>query len=308
MTVLIQTIDLSKRYGNIQALDKVKLKISEGDIHGLFGANGAGKSTCIRVLTGITEPDSGDIDLVGVNVIDDPVSAREHCSTIVEIPKVHGSQTAYELLMFYGQLEGDPVEDVKDRVYEAARLTGLGELLNKKFGKMSMGQQHRTEVARAIVANKPIMMMDEPFVGIDVESKKNLKDHFKKWVKAEKGRCIIFTSHNLLENEGFVNKMSFIAQGKIIDTGTVSSFKRKYLKSMYIIEVDNVTDAIVELQKLKNVKVVGLENETIKLNLKSDKDMKAVTKALAIKDIGIIKVDKQGTMEDVFAKLAGGQK
>ncbi|MCU0799908.1 MAG: ABC transporter ATP-binding protein [Candidatus Thermoplasmatota archaeon] len=303
MIPLILTRDLCKSYAKVKALDHVSLSIVEGSILGLFGANGAGKSTLIRVLSGITRPDSGSVMVKGVDVVQNPTLVRDVCSTIVEIPNFSKGMRLYDLLEYYYGLSGEEPSEMEERLKEAVYVTGTGDVLDKKFGRMSLGQQHRAEIARAIATSKDIMLLDEPFIGIDVETKKKLKDHFRKWVDERPGRAIIFTSHNLLENEEFVNSISFIKEGRIMDSGTLDYFKNKYLKASYVFEVDDISSAIITLQSLKDVQIDKFEGNNIYLTLKEEKMVKIVNKELSLRNVGILQFKRTGSVEDVFSHI-----
>lgn len=308
MTPLVGITDLNKRYGKIQALDMANMAIEEGTIHGLFGANGAGKSTMIRIIMGITEPDSGMIELKGLDVIKRPVEARNYCTPVVEIPFLYKYMRLYDLLHFYCEISGIENEEIDDRIEEALHMTGTGGIIEKRFDKMSLGQQHRTEVARAIATANDILLMDEPFIGIDIETKRRLKIHFRKWVKAKPGRAILFTSHNLMENEGFVDVLTFLLNGRTMETGSVEHFKSKYLKPTFRFQLDNLEGGIVVIQTLPDVKIERFENDTVWVSLKKEDQVKTIIKSLSLKDIGVMNFDREGSVEDVFGSLMGVQK
>ncbi len=299
----MKTTDLFKRYDKVLALNQANLMVEEGTIHGLFGANGAGKSTMIRILTGITKPDAGDVSIKGVDVVSDPVQARSICTPVVEIPLLYKKMRLYEMLEFYCEIGGVKDEEIDERIEEALYLTGTGDILNKRFGKMSLGQQHRSEVARAISTSNDILLMDEPFIGIDIDTKRRLKIHFRKWVKEEPGRAILFTSHNLMENEGFVDIITFLMNGRTMETGSVDHFKNKYLKPTFMFELDDINSGILELQKMEHVKIEKVEGNKIWLSLQNEYQVKEMIKKLSINDIGVNNFQREGSVEDVFSKL-----
>lgn len=303
MNPVINVEGLNRRYGKIQALDNVSLRIGEGDIHGLFGPNGAGKSTLIRVLSGITQPDSGLASIKDLDVVGEPTRAREMCTTVVEIPMLYGNMRLYDLLMFFCSMNGMNRKEAEDSMMEAVHITSIGDIMDKRFSRMSLGQQHRVEVARAIATAKDIMLMDEPFIGIDIDSKKRLKDHFRRWVKEKKGRAIIFTSHNLLENEGLVNRVSFIFRGRLIDTGSIDEIKSRYLVAGYTLDVDDTSKAVSTLSGLQGVRIEKVEGKRIWLLLEDDGLLLEVNRSLAGSGVCINQLQRSGSMEDVFTKL-----
>ncbi|MGA1822503.1 MAG: ABC transporter ATP-binding protein [Thermoplasmatota archaeon] len=304
MKILLSTRGLCRNFGPIKALDMVDLDLHEGEVHGLFGANGAGKSTFIRVVTGIIPPVSGSIDLMGIDVVSDPVGSREYATTIVEIPKLYQNMNLYELLRFYCQFSGMEDSAVDDRILEAVDITGCSDIAFKKFGKMSLGQQHRAEVARAIATARNILFMDEPFIGIDITTKMNLKRFFSEWVRNEPDRAVLFTSHNLLENEGFVNRLSFIENGRIVESNRIDHFRRKYLKPRYSIEVDDVAGGIIALQNMNGIRIEKFEGDIIFIEISGDARVMDVNLRLAEREIGVLQMTRIGSMEDVFTAVS----
>lgn len=303
MNNIITVKDLCKNYGEIKALDHADFSVEEGTIHGLFGANGAGKSTMIRIIIGITQPDSGFVNVKGLDVIREPDNARKFCTPVVEIPFLYKDMRLYDMLEFYCELNGIYGDEIDRKIEEALYLTGTGDILDKKYGQMSLGQQHRSEVARAIATANDIMMMDEPFIGIDIDTKRNLKIFLRKWVKEEPGRGIVFTSHNLMENEGLVDRLTFIMRGKTIETGTVDSFKSKHLKPTYVLTVDDTKTARDLITKTDHVRFDREEGNKIWVSLEKEETIKKLVSNLAINNVGVMGVERYGSVEDVFSKM-----
>jgi ABC-2 type transport system ATP-binding protein len=201
-------------------------------------------------------------------------------------------------------MAGVKKEEIDDRIAEAVFLTGTSDIIEKKFGKMSLGQQHRVEVARAIATANDILLMDEPFIGIDIDTKRRLKVHFKKWVREKPGRAIVFTSHNLMENEGFVDILTFIMKGRTVETGSVDHFKTKYLKPTFVFQLDDIENGILVLQAMKDVKIDKVEDGKVWISLTKEEILKEVNKSLALKDIGVLSFKREGSVEDVFSHIS----
>jgi ABC-type multidrug transport system ATPase subunit len=303
MTELISIKGLCKTYGLIKALNHADFSVQEGEIHGLFGANGAGKSTMIRIIIGITKPDSGFINVKGIDVVNDPDKVREVCTPVVEIPFLYKDMRLFDMLDFFCELNGIYGDEKEMRIKEALYLTGTGDILDKRYGLMSLGQQHRSEVARAIATSNDIMMMDEPFIGIDIDTKRNLKIYLRKWVKEKPGRAIVFTSHNLMENEGLVDKLTFIMNGKTIETGTVDHFKSAHLKPTFILTVDNIEKARSIILKSDYARYDQEDKDKIWVSVEEEENVKKLIKELALEDIGVMGVERSGSVEDVFSKM-----
>lgn len=303
MRSLISVRGLTKAYGRIMALDNVDLDIYEGEIHGLFGANGAGKSTFIRVATGVTAPDSGTIEVLGVDVVADHDAVRDRCTTIVEIPMIPPQMVLYDILKFYCRVAGVPGAEIKERIAEAVSVTGVGDILFKKFGRMSLGQQHRVEVARGIATAGDLLMMDEPYIGIDIGTKRVLKNYFRSWVREREGRGVVFTSHNLLENENFVDRLTFIKDGRIVETDRLGAFKSKYLKTRFSLEMDDFEKGVGLVETMGIGRIEEREGNSIILQLENEDDIKRIHRELTLGGVCVEQMKRLGSIEEIFSTL-----
>ncbi|MGA1822507.1 MAG: ABC transporter ATP-binding protein [Thermoplasmatota archaeon] len=303
MKPVISVRGLRKTYGRVTALDNVDLDIYEGEIHGLFGANGAGKSTFIRVVTGITAPDSGSIEVLGMDVVSDHDTVRGLCTTIVEIPMIPPEMILYDILAFYCRVAGIVEDDIRERIAEAVSVTGIGDIMFKKFGKMSLGQQHRVEVARGIATAGDLLMMDEPFIGIDIGTKRELKNYFRSWVREKDGRGVVFTSHNLLENENFVDRLTFIKNGRIVETDRLSAFKTKYLKTRFSIEMDDIEKGVDLINEMNLGAIESQEGNSLIIQLQDEEMIKRINREMALRGVCVEQVVRLGNIEEIFSTL-----
>jgi ABC-2 type transport system ATP-binding protein len=238
MDNIMHAENLTKRYGDRIVVDGVGIEVNGGEIFGLFGPNGSGKSTILRMLTGITRPSRGTVT-IGLNgrsvkVSNDPLLVREHASILTETPALYENMELYQYLRFYARLSRIPADDLSRRVLEAVTIVGMEDHLYRPLRQMSMGERQRVEIARVLIKNSPIMFLDEPFNGIDITTRREIRDYLKNvWLNED--RCVFFTSHNLLESEHFVDRFSFIYQGKIIASGDEDELKARFSTTKYAI-------------------------------------------------------------------------
>lgn len=217
---IIEIINLTKTYkGNKKpSVDGISLKIRQGEIFGLLGPNGAGKTTTISILCGLFAPSKGEVFIDGLSVRKD----KERIKTIIGIvPQdiaLYPSLTAYENLRFIGRMYGLKGKILKERITMYVELLGLQESLNKKISTFSGGMKRRINLVAGLLHNPKIVFLDEPTVGVDVQSRNLMVQYLKELNKT--GTTIIYTSHYLQEAECLCSRVALMDNGKIIVQGT----------------------------------------------------------------------------------------
>lgn len=290
-----------KKYGDIQALSDAALEVKPGEIFGLFGPNGAGKTTFVRVLTGLTNPDSGNARVCGVDVIACPNAVRRHTSILVEHPYFYEKMKLKNYLKFYAKLCNISSSQVDKKVAKAVEIVGMEKKIGIRLQTMSMGERQRAEIARVLIKSAEVLFLDEPFNGIDLEMRKKLRSYLK--LLLEDGKCIFFTSHNLLEAEQIVDKFAIINQGKIIAVGTSQDLKDKYLMPKLFIRLKNPQKGLEILQGKAEYNQSEIDQEGICITLKRKDDIPNLIRFLAAQDLEIYEIKSLGTMEDVFSQV-----
>lgn len=305
---------LTKVYRDRIVVDDVKFNIRGGEIFGLFGPNGSGKSTILRMLTGITRPTKGRIgftkDGKNVSVLNDPMAIREHASILTETPALYEGMELFHYLHFYGRLSRIPEDDLSKRVLEAVSIVGMEDHLYRPLRQMSMGERQRVELARVLLKDSPIIFLDEPFNGIDITTRREIRDYLKNvWLNED--RCVFFTSHNLLESEHFVDRFAFIYQGKIIASGDEDELKKRFATKKFIIHFQDKPSAREAFQTLiptgilQEGEVVG---HRIFLTLSATDDLNLIIQTLVGNNITFQEIHPVGTIEDIFIELVDSKK
>ncbi len=208
--IVLQTKNLSKKYRNFIALDNVDMTVYREDIYGLIGRNGAGKTTVMKVVTGLTEKSGGEFEIFSEKGASDSVKRRIGC--LIENPAFFGGLTAYENLKYYAFQKG--ITDMKS-IDEALALVNLTEVKNKKFRKFSLGMKQRLGIAFAMLDNPDLIILDEPINGLDPIGISELRDTFRK-LNVERGITFIISSHILSELYVIANRFLFIDKGKVL--------------------------------------------------------------------------------------------
>jgi len=221
--VLIQ--NLQKRYGKVEAVKDVSFKIEPGEIFGLLGPNGAGKTTTLRALCTLTTPDAGRIEVSGISVVDRPREARQRLGYVAQEVALDKVLTGRELLQLQAALYHLPNAVAKERINTVINLLGLEEWANKRTGTYSGGLRKRLDLAAGLLHAPDVLVLDEPTVGLDIESRFVVWDFLRQL--RESGTTVLITSHYLEEIDVLANRVAIIDRGVVIATGTPSELKDK---------------------------------------------------------------------------------
>lgn len=216
---------LKKRYGSLEAVKDISFKVQSGEIFGLLGPNGAGKTTTIRCLCTLTKPDAGKIEVGGVSVIDRPKAARRRLGYVAQEVALDKVLTGRELLQLQAALYHLPKEKAKERIAQLLALLGLEEYADKKTGTYSGGIRKRLDLAAGLLHQPEVLVLDEPSVGLDIESRFVVWDFLRKLREA--GTTVLITSHYLEEIDALADRLAIIDRGVVIAQGTPSELKNR---------------------------------------------------------------------------------
>lgn len=164
---MIEVKEISRNYGSFQALKKVSFTIQKGEIAGLLGLNGAGKTTCLRILTGYLSPTSGTAFIDGISASEDPLAVKSRIGYLPEVPPLYPELTVKDYLHFVARLRGLPEEQFEDEFLRVTTLTNLEKVRHVLTGTLSLGYRKRTGIAQALIGNPPVLVFDEPISGLD---------------------------------------------------------------------------------------------------------------------------------------------
>ena len=302
---ILQIENLHKSYDKFEAIKGIDLNIKKGDIYGLLGPNGAGKSTLIKTITGLEKMTSGKIIFE-----ESEISINKYKKNIGLLPQdiaLYLDFTAKENVTFFCSLYGYRGKDLKERVDKALEFVGLLDIKNKKAKEFSGGMKRRLNMACAIAHNPRLIIMDEPTVGIDPQSRNHILDSVKKL--NEQGSTIIYTSHYMEEVEELCNNISIMDRGKVIANGS-----KEYLKSnlvdynVYTIQLkSNLYNIKNYISKIEGVKNVVIEDKEIQCYYSKDINILQKLINTISNHGGVIENIKNEipTLESVFLTLTG---
>ncbi len=217
--------NLTRYYGNFLALDNFSLKIKENEDVALLGPNGAGKTTAIKILCGLLRPSSGTAYIDGINVIEERELALSKVGAIIETPEFYPYLTPEETISYLGRLRGMRKAGLKSRMDEVIKLVRLDGWTKVKIEKFSHGMKQRLAVAQALLHDPPILILDEPALGLDPRGIMEMRKIFK---ETGKEKTIFYASHLLAEVAQVCDKIAIIDHGRLRVYDSVASLKKKY--------------------------------------------------------------------------------
>jgi sodium transport system ATP-binding protein len=220
---MIEAKHLSKRFGSIEAVRDVSFVARDGEITGLLGANGAGKSTCLRMLYGVLTPDSGSACIDGMDILGETSKARAHLGVLPHAAGLYGNLTARENIHYFGALHGIERARLRSRTEEVAHILGLDGFIDRRAKGFSQGQRIKVALARALVHDPGNIVLDEPTNGLDVMATRNLRDMLLELKR--QGRCVLFSSHVMQEVAALCDRVVIIGDGKVLADATVQSIR-----------------------------------------------------------------------------------
>ena len=222
---MLQARGLTKRYGGLLALDHVSFDLQVGEIVGYLGPNGSGKSTTVNLVVGLLEPTAGALSLSGIPASDDPIAYKRHIGYVPEEPSLYAHLTASEYLMLVGRLRRLPAPTLQARIPELLRLLQLHDSRYKSMTAFSKGMRQRVLVASALLHNPQLLVLDEPFSGLDVNAGLLLRTLLR--MLADEGRMIFFSTHRFDMVEKLCSRVIVLSSGRIVLERRVADFDRE---------------------------------------------------------------------------------
>lgn len=297
-----------KKFGHFTALDGVSLQAQTGKVTGLLGPNGAGKSTLIKIMTTLLQPESGSVDVDGVNVLKNPAETREHIGLAGQFAAVDDFLTGRETLTMVGRLYGMPKKEAKARAEELLNRLGLTDAADKQTKTYSGGMRRRLDLGASLVATPKVLFLDEPTTGLDPRTRLQLWDIIRELV--EQGVTILLTTQYLEEADALCDYIYVIDRGKMIIEGTAGDLKGSLGQDIIELKVPDKklskTTQLLETKMNKQPEVDKLTSR-IKIHTKTGADdLLAVAELLKKSDIKAEELSlHRPSLDDVFLAVTG---
>lgn len=307
---VIETVDLTKKYGSLVALDKLNLKVEADTIHGFLGPNGAGKTTTIKILVGLLKPDSGFVSILGEELGWDKPSIRSKIGFMPELPKLPKHLKGIELLDIYGRMHGMTDQERKKQVPQLLEMVGLKERGNDSIGKYSKGMQQRLGIAQALLNNPELVILDEPSLGLDPVGMVEVREIMTNIAK--EGVTVFLSSHLLHEVQQVCTNITIINKGVAVTSGILDEISAKITGPLMIeTEVDRLSKEVIQkIEELPFVKKVTENGKKLLVEVETRDDVRSqVSQAITSGGGVVISMSSKGeSLEDIFMDLLAKQK
>ncbi|CAH1204833.1 Linearmycin resistance ATP-binding protein LnrL [Paenibacillus allorhizoplanae] len=261
----VQLKDVVKKYDNRISVDHLNLTIREGEVFGLLGPNGAGKSTTIKMLSGLLKIDQGDILVGGKSVAKYPMEVKRNLGLVPQDLAIYENLTAQENVTFFAKLYGLRGKLLKERVEESLAFVGLLDRASDKPSSFSGGMKRRLNIACAIMHQPKLIIMDEPTVGIDPQSRNHILDSVRELNRM--GSTILYTSHYMEEVSAISTRVGIMDHGHLIACGTQEELRNQVSQdNKIVLQITNLTDqAVKELREYPLIKQLNANDQTLEL-------------------------------------------
>lgn len=260
---MLKVSNVSKKYGDLLAVDNLSFEVNDGEIFGLLGLNGAGKTTTFRMILGLIDDYTGNITLDGKKI---DYSITDKIGFLTEERSLLTKLTVLEQITYYGVLKSIPIDEIEKRLDYWLEVFGISEYKNKKIKELSKGNQQKIQFISAIINEPKLLILDEPFSGLDpinVELFKKVILEFK-----DKGTSIIFSSHRMEHVELFCDRLVVLVKGKSVISGYLKDIKRDYKKKNIYVKGDI---DVGKIKKCKGVEDIRLEKDEYIISISDEK-------------------------------------
>jgi len=304
----VKTLDITKRFGDLTAVDKINLTIESREIFGLIGPNGAGKTTLIRMLTTVIPPTDGTARIAGYDIRDQQDQVRRSIGVVSQATTLDVELTAWENMNIYAKYYDVPAETRKTRIKELLEVVGLGDRANFTVGSYSGGMKRRLELVRSLIHFPRVLFLDEPTTGLDPQARSAVWDYLR-GLHDKHEITVVITTHYLDEAEALCDRVAIVDYGKVMALGTPSELKRKVMGGD-IVEAEVGTFPAEALEALKSSKFaleVKKRENTLTVLVKSGAEAVPRIVELVDRNGGKIKTItlREPTLDDVFLSFTG---
>ncbi len=271
MTQCVSVKNLTKKYGELTAVDNLSFEVEKNEIFGLLGPNGAGKSTTLSVLTTLSDMNKGDVEINGYDIRKDKMKIKQIIGMVPQDIAVYENLSALENVKFFASLYGLRGKKLSSAAEEALEFVGLSDRKSMKPKQMSGGMKRRLNIACGIAHEPKLIVMDEPTVGVDAQSREHILNSIR--TLRDRGTTVIYTSHYMNEVEEICDRIAIIDKGQMIACGTkaelvslVTDIQSIYIETRLTASIEEA-DIRKKLKTMPNVRAVAMEDNTVRIDV-----------------------------------------
>ena len=302
---IIETMMLTKKYGDLSAVDQLNMTIDEGEIFGFLGPNGAGKTTTILMLMGLSVPTSGTALVAGYDIVEQSREIRKVASILPEYSSVYGDLTAYENLDYVGRLNDLTKEERKELIPEMLEVVGMSDWMDSKAESFSRGMKQRVVIAAALIKEPKVVFLDEPTLGLDPVGTREIRELILRLNK-EQDLTVVLTSHILPEVQMTCSRVGIINKGRLIVTETIENLTREMTGSedrRVDFRLSEVPSGLIgDLESIEGVKSVTEENDRLYVYGSVDSDYEVSKTITGHGAVILLMRPREYTLEEIFMK------
>lgn len=301
--VLVSLEGVTKYYGDRLAVDNISFSVGKGEVLGFLGPNGAGKTTTVRIITGYMPPTKGEVKVVGIDMLENPVEAKKHIGYLPEVPPVYTEMTVLSYLKFVAKLKKIPNKKIKERLEFVLNKCGLEDVKGRIIGNLSRGYKQRVGIAQAIIHDPDIIIFDEPTVGLDPQQVVEIRNLIK---EISKEKTVILSTHILSEVTKICDRVIIISQGRLVfgryldEIGEEQGEKR--IKVVFE-KNEDAQKAFEAISKAINVTRISVEDSRISIVSEEDVIKQVMEKLLELKIVPLEIYREQPSLEEIYLKV-----
>ncbi len=300
----IEVQDLCKSFGNFRAVDQLTLSVMQGEIFGLLGPNGSGKTTTINMISGLSVPTSGEVRVMGNDVRHNARQVHQILGSVPQETALYEELTAWANMDFHADLFGIPRKQKKERITKLLELVQLLDRKDSRVGTFSGGMKRRLALARALLHDPQLIYLDEPTLGVDVQARRAIWDYIL--ALRDQGKTVLITTNYLEEAQVLCERVAIIDRGKLIEVDTPEHLKQTYGGSVIEVETAPPVKDTTALRALAGVNDVVQEGTHLKITVQGTNNIVAqvitiLSQEGEIKDIAI----REPNLDEIFLLLTG---
>jgi ABC-2 type transport system ATP-binding protein len=301
----IEVDGLTRRYGDLVAVDDVSLTVAEGEILGLLGPNGAGKSTLVNTLCTLLRPSEGSAHVAGHDVVADPGAVRSNIGVVFQEPALDEELTGVENLRFHARLYGIRGERRRERVETVLSLVDLADDADKRVGEYSGGMARRLELARGLLHEPAVLFLDEPTVGLDAGTRKTVREYIAR-LNDDAGVTVVLTTHYMEEADALCDRVAIVDDGSVVALDAPDVLKADLGGDVVRLGTDQPATVADTIGSRSWVRSVTVHDDGLDVGVDDGSRRVAalVTAASEVADVTTVSVDRP-TLERVFLSLTG---
>jgi daunorubicin resistance ABC transporter ATP-binding subunit len=302
----IAIAELTKRFGTFTAVDRLTLTVQRGEIFGLLGPNGSGKTTTVNMISGLSRPTSGSMTVMGYDIARDVRAVRALLGAVPQETALYEELSARRNMAFHAELYGVPASERDKRITELLELVGLSDRKQSRVGTFSGGMKRRLALARALLHDPQLIYLDEPTLGVDVQSRRALWDYIL-GLKA-RAKTVLLTTNYLEEANALCDRLAILDRGKLVALDTPANLKRTYGDTILEVETAQpLSQALLErLRAIPGVRDVSVHDAAVKVSAGGDQPVVGQVLTLITQETVLRSVaQREPNLDEIFLSLTG---